>query len=39
MHLFIVLFTQSNIANVINKFLNSIKTKLNKLFVIILQQQ
>ncbi len=38
-HLFIILFTQSNIANAINKFLNFVKAKLNKLFVIILQQQ
>jgi len=30
---------QSNIANIINKFLNFVETKLNKLFVIILQQQ
>ncbi len=30
---------QSNIANVINKFLNFVKAKLNKLFVTILQQQ
>jgi len=37
--LFIILFTQSNTTNVINKFLNSIKAKLNKLFVTILQQQ
>ncbi len=35
----IVLFTQSNIANIIDKFLNSIKAKLDKLFVTILQQQ
>ncbi len=39
MRLFIILFTQSNIANFINKFLDSIETKLNKLFVTILQQQ
>ncbi len=30
---------QSNIANIINKFLNSIRVKLNKFFVIILRQQ
>ena len=35
----IILSTQSNIANTINKFLNFVKTKLNKLFVTILQQQ
>ncbi len=35
----IILFTQSNLANIITKFLNFVKTKLNKLFVIILQQQ
>ncbi len=39
MRLSIILFTQSNIANTINKFLNFVKTKLNKLFIIILQQQ
>jgi len=37
MRLSIVLFTQSNIANIINKFLDSIEAKLNKLFVTILQ--
>ncbi len=39
MRLSIVLFTQSNIANIINKFLDSIEAKLNKLFVTILQPQ
>ena len=39
MHLSIVLFTQTNTANTIDKFLNFVKTKLNKLFVTILQQQ
>ncbi len=39
MRLSIVLFTQSNTTNVINKFLNSVKAKLNKLFVTILRQQ
>jgi len=39
MCLSIVLFTQSNTTNVINKFLNSVKAKLNKLFVTILRQQ
>ncbi len=39
MRLFIVFFTQSNIANVIDKFLNFVKTKLNKLFITILRQQ
>jgi len=37
--LLIVLFTQSNIANTIDKFLNFVETKLNKLFITILQQQ
>jgi len=32
----IVLFTQSNIANTINKFLNFVKVKVDKFFVIIL---
>ncbi len=39
MRLFIILFIQFNIANFINKFLNFVKAKLNKLFVTILQQQ
>ncbi len=39
MRLSIILFTQLNIANTINKFLNFVKAKLNKLFVAILQQQ
>jgi len=36
MRLLIILFTQSNIANIINKFLNFVKAKLNKFFITIL---
>ncbi len=39
MRLSTILFTQSNIANFINKFLNFVKAKLNKLFVTILRRQ
>jgi len=35
----IVLSTQFNIANVINKFLNFVKAKLDELFIAMLQQQ
>ena len=39
MRLSTILFTQSNIANFINKFLNFVKAKLNKLFVTVLRRQ